>query len=204
MHTDHAIKITPKSPAEIRKPRTPDKTLVEMVARGDQSALRVLYARHSQRIYNFALRLSGSSTIAEETVSDVFLEVWRHGASFQGKSQVSTWLLGIARNKALSARRFGAEVQCADETAFAVEDDADNPEETLAKQDRSSIVQRCLRELPRAQREVIDLFYLREKSLSEIVDSLGALRSTVKTRIFYARNRMAELLQQAGIDSACA
>ena len=189
------------------KPFISDKRLLDAAAEGNQAALRALSVRHSDRIYRFALRLTGSTTIAEETVSDVFLEVWRNGKNFQGRSQVSTWLMGIARNKALSAlaaQRPAGEFDLDDAPEVAVKDHTDNPEESLARQDRNSVIRQCLNQLPRAQRDIIDLFYLREKSLPEVVAAIGALQSTVKTRMFYARNKLAELLKQQGIDSACA
>jgi RNA polymerase sigma-70 factor (ECF subfamily) len=68
---------------------------LESVINGDEAALRVLCTRHNVRIYRFVLRLTGDRSIAEEIVSDVFLEVWRHAARFGMKSQVSTWLLAI-------------------------------------------------------------------------------------------------------------
>jgi RNA polymerase sigma-70 factor (ECF subfamily) len=195
------------STARVAKQQLSDRALLDAAAQGNQSALRTLFMRHSDRIYRFALRLTGSPTIAEETVSDVFLEVWRNGRKFQGRSQVSTWLIGIARNKALSAlaaQHPAGELELDDAPEVAVRDHADNPEESLDRRDRSSVIQSCLRQLPRAQRDIIDLFYLREKPLSEVVATIGALQSTVKTRMFYARNKMAELLKQQGIDSACA
>jgi RNA polymerase sigma-70 factor, ECF subfamily len=198
--------ITADSTARVaRKPQVADKALLDAAAQGNQAALRALFMRHSDRIYRFALRLTGSATIAEETVSDVFLEVWRTGKSFQGRSQVSTWLMGIARNKALSAlaaQHPTGELDLDEAPEVAVRDQADNPEESLDRRDRSSVIQSCLRQLPNAQRDIIDLFYLREKSLPEVVAIIGALQSTVKTRMFYARNKMAELLKQQGIDSA--
>ena len=189
------------------KARMPDRLLLDAVAEGNQAALRALSVRHSDRIYRFAMRLTKSATIAEETVSDVFLEIWRNAKNFQGRSEVSTWLLGIARNKALSAlaaQRPTGELELDDAPDIAVMDQGDNPEESLTRQDRNATIRACLRQLPRAQREIIDLFYLREKPLPEVVAMVGALQSTVKTRMFYARNKMAELLRQQGIDSACA
>ena len=184
-----------------------DKVLLDAAVQGNQAALRTLFARHSDRIYRFALRLTGSTSIAEETVSDVFLELWRNGKNFQGRSQVSTWLMGIARNKALTAlaaQRPAGELELDDAPEVAVRDHADHPEQSLDRQGRNAVIQACLRQLPAPQRDIINLFYLREKPLPEVVAMVGALQSTVKTRMFYARNKMAELLRQQGIDSACA
>src|SRR5262249_1318833 len=85
--------------------------LIERVANGDQLAMRTLYARHRVTIYRWLLRLVGDQTSAEDLLSDVFLDVWRKAASFEGRSSVSTWLLAIARHKALSSRRRRTDMQ---------------------------------------------------------------------------------------------
>ena len=82
-----------------------DKTLLASIAKGSADALRTLFARHQTAVHRFVLQLTSNPSIAEEVVSDVFLEVWRSARNFEGKSQFSTWLLAIARHKALTARR---------------------------------------------------------------------------------------------------
>src|SRR5215469_8761368 len=74
--------------------------LVERAAAGDRLAMEILYARHHVRVYRFALRFVNDAAAAEDLTSEVFLEVWKHAGRFEGRSQVSTWLLSIARYKA--------------------------------------------------------------------------------------------------------
>jgi RNA polymerase sigma-70 factor (ECF subfamily) len=80
-----------------------DQALIRAIADGDKHAMRALYARHNVRVYRFILRLTNDASLAEDLVSEVFLGAWRRAGGFKSKSQVSTWLLAIARNKALSA-----------------------------------------------------------------------------------------------------
>ena len=82
-----------------------DETLIRRIAEGDQLAMRTLFARYRVALYRWLLRLVGDEALAEDLLSEVFLAVWRQAASFEGRSSVSTWLLAIARNKALSNRR---------------------------------------------------------------------------------------------------
>ena len=82
-----------------------DRELVERVAGGDRAAVRLLFMRHHARIYRFVARQTGSEMMADDIANEVFLELWRQAPAFQGRSEVSTWLLGIARFKALSALR---------------------------------------------------------------------------------------------------
>ena len=67
-----------------------DRQLLERIAAQDQTALRALYARHQTRVFRFLVRLVRQDAIAEELTNEVFLEVWRHAASFEGKASVST------------------------------------------------------------------------------------------------------------------
>jgi RNA polymerase sigma factor (sigma-70 family) len=84
---------------------TSDEMLLETIAEGGRTAMHVLYSRHNVRVYRFVLRMVRDTTLAEDLVSQVFLDVWRTASQFEGRSQVSTWLLSIARFKALTALR---------------------------------------------------------------------------------------------------
>ena len=182
-------------------PDTSDEALIGLIADGDKRAMQVLYARHNVRVYRFILRLTGNQSLAEDLVSEVFLDVWRQAEAFESKSQVSTWLLAIARYKALSALRRRTDEHLDDQMAASIEDTADDPETVVHKKDRSTIVQKCLRQLSPAHREVIDLVYYHEKSVDEVAKIVGVPAATVKTRMFYARTKMADLLQQAGVSA---
>jgi RNA polymerase sigma factor (sigma-70 family) len=93
------------SPPHEAASETSDETLIGRIAGGDQLAMRTLFARHRVALYRWLLRLVRDEALAEDLLSDVFLDVWRQAASFRGRASVSTWLLAIARHKALSARR---------------------------------------------------------------------------------------------------
>jgi RNA polymerase sigma-70 factor (ECF subfamily) len=182
---------------------TRDEDLIESIARGDKGAMRVLYLRHSVRIYRFILRLTQNTALSEDLVSEVFLHVWRQADAFEAKSKVSTWLLAIARYKAFSALRRRSDEQLDDVTAAAIEDPADDPEIAFQGRQRSALIGKCLMKLPPAHRQVIDLVYYHEKTIDEVARIVGIPAGTVKTRMFYARARMAELLAEAGVELAC-
>src|SRR5215831_5066637 len=79
-----------------------DEALVESIAEGDRGALETLYMRHHAQLYRLLLRRIGRESVAEEIVNEVFLEVWRNAHRFEAKARVATWLIAIARYKALS------------------------------------------------------------------------------------------------------
>jgi RNA polymerase sigma-70 factor (ECF subfamily) len=174
-----------------------DDVLIERVANGDQLAMRTLYARHRVTIYRWLLRLVGDQTSAEDLLSDVFLDVWRKAASFEGRSSVSTWLLAIARHKALSSRRRRTDMELDKELAPTVVDPADNPELVLQKKNREDLLRHCLAQLSPQHSEVIDLAYYHGKSIKEIAEIVGINEATVKSRAFYARKKLAQLVAAA-------
>ena len=179
---------------------TSDETLIGRIASGDRLAMQVLYARHHVRVYRFVLRLVRDESIAEDLISEVFLDVWRQAGRFEGRSAVPTWLLAIARFKALTALRRRPDEALDDETAATIEDQSDDPEVALEKKDKSAAIRKCLAGLSAEHREIVDLVYYHEKSVEEVAEIVGIPENTVKTRMFYARKRLAELLKAAGIE----
>jgi RNA polymerase sigma-70 factor (ECF subfamily) len=85
--------------------RPSDENLIEAIATGSQAAMRTLYGRHHVRVFRFIARLVCDAGRAEDLVSEVFLTVWREAGTFENRSRVSTWILSIARFKALNADR---------------------------------------------------------------------------------------------------
>jgi len=181
---------------------TTDEALVERIAKGDKRALQILYCRHNVFIYRFVLRFLSDEASAEDVVSDVFLAVWRRAGRFEGRAQVSTWLLAIARNKALSLKRARTTEPLNEEIAETVEDLSDDPEATLQKEQRRAILQDCLTQLSAVHREIVDLVYYHGKKIEEAATILGVPLNTVKTRMFYARKRIGELIAAKGLAPA--
>jgi RNA polymerase sigma-70 factor (ECF subfamily) len=196
--------ISPASPAPVQAAAqdTSDETLVAQIAQRDKHALQLLYSRHHVRIFRFALRFLNDEAAAEDTVSEVFIDVWRQAERFEGRSQVTTWLLAIARNKALSLLRRRSSEELDDEVAEFIEDPSDNPEAAMLKSQRASVLQDCLTQLSPAHREIVDLVYYHEKSVEEVAEIISVPANTVKTRMFYARKRIGELMAAKGISRA--
>ena len=179
-----------------------DEALIARIAGGDRDAMRALYLRHHVRVHRFAMRLVRNSAVAEDIISDVFLDVWRRAGSFEGRSAVSTWLLAITRFKALSVLRRKPAEELNEKDAAAVPDPLDDPELAVQKKDAGEILRECLIALSREHREVIDLVYYHEKSVEEVAHIIGIPEATVKTRMFYARKKLSRLLKSVGIDRA--
>jgi len=130
-------------------------------------------------------------------LSEVFLDVWQKAGTFEARSSVSTWLMAIARYKALSARRRRTDAPLDEETAATIADPADDPETVLLKKNRGELLRRSLASLSPEHGEVIDLVYYHEKSVKETAEIVGVAEATVKTRMFYARKKLADLVVTA-------
>jgi RNA polymerase sigma-70 factor (ECF subfamily) len=184
-------------PAHAAGEPSSDEMLIARIAGGDRLAMQTLFARHRTPVYRWLLRLVGNETVADDLLSDVFLDVWRQAGRFQARSAVSTWLLAIARFKALSARRGRKDAELDETIEATVADSADNPEVVLQKKSRDQFVRTALTALSLEHREIIDLVYYHDKSVDECAQILGVPSGTVKTRMFYARKKLAELVQAA-------
>jgi RNA polymerase sigma-70 factor (ECF subfamily) len=177
-----------------------DEVLIAKIAKGDRSAMAALFTRYRVRVFKFVLRMVRNEAIAEELNSDVFLDVWRQAGTFEGRSAVSTWIFSIARFKALNALQRRGEEELDDDKADAIEDDSDDPETVLAKKDKAAVLRQCLVELSAEHREIVNLVYYQHKSVEEVSGIVGIPEATVKTRMFYARKKLSELLAERGIE----
>jgi RNA polymerase sigma-70 factor (ECF subfamily) len=184
-------------PCVAASPESSDESLLERVAEGDRLAMRALYARHNLKVYRFVLRFVGDASKAEDVVSEVFFDVWRQAGRFEGRSQVTTWILGIARFKALTVRRQRHDEPLDEALVETIADQADDPEVCLDKKREAAMLRMCIGRLTPQHREVIDLVYYHGTSVEQTATILGVPANTVKTRMFYARQRISELYMQA-------
>jgi RNA polymerase sigma-70 factor (ECF subfamily) len=202
MQYSHAFANAAVTGRPVGSQETSDLQLIESIAEGDKRAMQVLFGRHNVRVFRFVLRFVGDEGLAEDLVSEVFIDVWRQAAQFESRSQVSTWLLAIARNKALSALRRRSTEELDEGVAESIEDAADNPEVVMQKTQKSALLLKCLKQLSPAHREIIDLVYYHEKTIEEVAEIIEVPTNTVKTRMFYARKQIAQMLAAEGVDRA--
>jgi RNA polymerase sigma-70 factor, ECF subfamily len=171
-----------------------DNILIARIASGDRLAMQTLFARHRVSVYRWVVRIVRDEALAEDLLSEVFLDVWRQAAKFESRASVSTWLLAIARYKALSAQRRRADVELDEEVAATIADPADDPERALQKKDQGELIRRALAKLSPGHSEIIDLVYYHGKSVKEVAEVVDIPEATVKTRMFYARKNLADMV----------
>jgi len=167
-----------------------DSDLVERVARGEKDALSELYRRYGGRVFRFALSLTGRLELAEEVVQETFVSLWKGARGYEGRAQFSTWLLGIARNQSFAALR--GEDKGARLPSCPLE--LPDPQEAMEAEACTTRVRRAVEELPTQQREVVFLAFYEGLPYQEIAGIIGVPEGTVKSRMYHAKRRLAEVL----------
>ncbi|MCF6199175.1 MAG: sigma-70 family RNA polymerase sigma factor [Hyphomicrobiaceae bacterium] len=184
--------------------KSSDKKLIERIANADKAAVQALFARYHVRIYRFIMRMVGSEAVAKTLANEVFLDVWRQAGRFESRSAVSTWLMALARTKAVYWLRNKKKAALADEARFLITDQSALVPKTDKGSDRGSDrgsdISRTIDRLSPDHKAVIDLAYYHELSVREVAKVLEIPARLVKTRMFQARKTLAEKLREAGIE----
>jgi RNA polymerase sigma-70 factor, ECF subfamily len=148
-----------------------DEMLVERIASGRQARHAGPVRPPSHLGLSLAVPVCRQRDRGRDLLSDVFFDVWQQAGRFEGRSAVTTWLLSIARLKALSARRRRTHVELNEVIAATVADSADNAEVVLEKKHQGEMLRDALSKLSPEHREIIDLVYYHEKSVDDAASS---------------------------------
>lgn len=175
-----------------------DVELLREAARGELSAISVVYDRFAGLLLSMAEKILTDRAMAEDLVHDVFLEVWRHAASYDpARGSVRTWMLVRLRSRALdrmrsarSRREVGSDDS--EPTSGLTELDREDPS---LEPDRKSI-RRALAELPAEQRQVLELAYFQGLTSSEIAERMGSPLGTVKSRTAAAIAKLRSVMER--------
>jgi RNA polymerase sigma factor (sigma-70 family) len=168
-----------------------DLELIRRVAVQDRQAFGILYNRYAPLVSRYLSFQIRRRELVEETLNDVMMVVWETASRFNGTSKLSTWILGIAHNKALKA---WTRVARADRAELPEDNRGDvetnSPEKIVREKELAHLVRRAVDSLPAEQRAVIVLTFYNDLPQAEIAKILGCPVNTVKTRLFHARQRL--------------
>jgi RNA polymerase sigma-70 factor, ECF subfamily len=179
-----------------------DAELVQLVAADDTDALRVLYERYGSIVFGMAQRVLGDRQLAEECTQDVFVALWRSAAKYEpGRAQVSTWLVGIAKYRAIDLVRRRAARPADPYAEIWQGDESPDSAELVAACDQAQRIAAAVAELPPPQREALQLAYFEGLSHSEIAERLAVPLGTIKGRIRLALDRLRELAPEFALHS---
>lgn len=178
-----------------------DRSLLRRIAAGDRGAFEALYHLYYRRLFGYLFKVTRRPELVEEVLNDVMLIVWQKAGRFDGRSKVSTWILGIAYRRALKAlsklpTREREELPDPDGRV-----EPEGPESVMARRELASRLGQALGHLPPEQRTVVELTYYQGCSYPEIAEVIGCPVNTVKTRMFHARRKLREILPNLGISA---
>jgi RNA polymerase sigma-70 factor (ECF subfamily) len=179
----------------------PEADLLKRIARSDEDALQAVYTAYGQRMYAYALRLTGDPATADETLQESLMAVWQGAGRFRGEGRVIAWLLGIVHHKAMNHLRKKTAVSLDDELAFADEIPAHDPlpEQQAVMKDRQISLKSGLEQLSMEHRTVLELVFYQGLSLEETAGVVGCPVGTVKSRLSYAKTSLRGALTRSGL-----
>lgn len=169
-----------------------DAGLVARVLEGDERAFDELYERHQPPVYRYALRMSGSTTVADDVVQDVFLALLRGARGYDASTgPLGSYLYGIARNTLLRHWRMSMPSEELNESAPAPETD---PLEGLTRAESVGQLRQALMALPVHYREAVVLCELEEMPYADAAEVLGVPVGTIRSRLSRARAMLLDRL----------
>ncbi len=175
---------------------------IRQVVQGDEGAFAKLFRGYAPRIFRFAMIYLNDRTQAEEVVQETMIAVWKGAKNYKVQSRVSSWVLGIARNKALDrARARGRAPEFVREKLDRQASARATPEQLTRQEIQIDRIRAALAQLTPEHREVMVLAFYSDLSYSEIAQVLNCPEGTVKSRMYYAKEQLKELLSLRGGES---
>lgn len=187
------------SPRPVPLSEADDHVLIQHVAGHDRQAFEVLYQRYARRLAGYLGKFLRQPELVEEVLDDVMMVVWQNAARFNYQCRLSTWIFGIAYHKALKAMshaRTALPESLPQPVAWNEEDD---PAVMASRQEQERAITKAVASLSPEHRAVVELTFYHAHSYQEIATITGCPVNTVKTRMFYARRRLAQALTSLGV-----
>lgn len=198
---------TMPNPAALAASRPSDDELIARVRGGDQEAFATLVERYKRSIYNLAYRLLGSSHDADDAAQETFLRAYTRLATYTPDGRFGAWLSAICSHWCIDTMR--ARRRRVQTVALGRVPESDRfisqlegPEEFALIHDSRDEVQGWLGALPQQYRTVLTLRYFQELSYNEIAEALGEPVSTIRMRLFRARNLLGQIVARARDEQA--
>jgi RNA polymerase sigma-70 factor (ECF subfamily) len=176
-----------------------ERAWLRRIADGDHAAFEAFFRAYERRLYRYLVRLLGDDGLANEIASDVMVEVWRGAARYHGRSKPSTWVLGIAHNKAVDALRRERRDVFELRLAEPINAEDDEPARRAIESSTRDEIEAALATLSPEHRAVLHLTFVLGYPQAEIAAIVDCPLGTVKTRVFHAKRALRTALRAAGL-----
>lgn len=167
--------------------------LIQQIAGGDKKALGALYQAYERPVYKFIVSRLNDPHESADILHEVFMDIWRVAASFEGRSQVRTWIFGIAYRKVIDVHRKRARVTVTDDVPEPV-DVADAADAGYAAQQEAEHLRYCVGTLKDDHRAAISLAFYEDMTVAEIAEVSGVPEGTIKSRLHHAKKLLLHCL----------
>jgi RNA polymerase sigma-70 factor (ECF subfamily) len=172
-----------------------DADLILRISNADEKALEMLYRHYYARLFRFIARITRQEDIIDEVINEVMYVIWKKACTYNHQCQPSTWIFGIAYNKARQA--YTNSSNPFEESLDDLDSDSSFFEQNnceIQQFETDNWLESALDTLSLDQRAVIELTYFQGLHYSEIAELMDCPENTVKTRMHHARKKLASVL----------
>ncbi len=175
-----------------------DVALLKRIGDKEMAAVEILYRRYENIIYRFAIKKLNNEFDAAEIVNTVMLEVWNTAARFEGRSKVSTWLIGIAHHRIIDLIRKQKPNHVAIDEIDPIVDEKNSIDmhKVVSAAQTRRFIDDCLRKLSGEHKQVMELLFFQEATYEEIAESMVCSTGTIKSRIYHAKKLLKKCLEK--------
>ncbi|MEE8046621.1 MAG: sigma-70 family RNA polymerase sigma factor [Dehalococcoidia bacterium] len=176
-----------------------DLELLAQIGNQDREALATLYDRYGRRVFALAVRILNDPVGSEEVTQDVFMSVWRRGATYTSKKgKFTTWLFSIAHNRTIDElrkrRRDRSRMNDDIDDHLNIQSGDISPADATVAKSEYAKIRAAMENLPEEQKNVVELSYFKGFTQTEIAEKTGQPLGTVKTRMRLALKKLRKAL----------
>ncbi|MDX1544333.1 MAG: RNA polymerase sigma factor [Christiangramia sp.] len=175
-----------------------DQQLIDKILSGDASAFGDLVDRYQNFVFTVAIRMLKVTEEAEEVAQDSFIKAFDSLSGFRGESKFSTWLYRIVYHKALDRIKKNKRQQTYEIIEEIIDDGLDHIEnglECMLSEERSRMINDCIKMLPEEEAAIISLYYFEEQSVREIAEITNLTEDNIKIKLYRSRKKLFSLLE---------
>ncbi|MGH1439069.1 MAG: RNA polymerase sigma factor [Cellvibrionaceae bacterium] len=173
-----------------------DIELLNGIKNKDMASMEAFYRLYENIVYRFSMKKLNNEFDASDIVNTVMLEVWNTAHRFEGRSKISTWLIGIANHRIIDLLRKKKKGEVDIDEASGISDDSVDMQKVVEASQTRRFIDFCLEKLSGDHKQVLQLLFFNEASYEEISDALECPIGTIKSRLYHAKTLLKKCLEK--------